>query len=91
MVRRIADGHDMAKGRELVRLRKASGLFQEQLAALLGISPKETDGMAGPDHGVGGYAELRKKYVDNAAPDKITLSYIMTCFAALRPLYRHEP
>jgi hypothetical protein len=40
MVRRIADGHDRAKGRELARLRKASGLSQEQLATLLGISPK---------------------------------------------------
>jgi transcriptional regulator with XRE-family HTH domain len=41
MVRRIADGHYRAKGRELARLRKASGLSQEQLATRLGISPKQ--------------------------------------------------
>jgi transcriptional regulator with XRE-family HTH domain len=40
-VRRIADSHDRAKGRELARLRKASGLSQERVATRLGISPKQ--------------------------------------------------
>lgn len=38
---RKPDDHDRAKGRELARLRKASGLSQERLATLLGISPKQ--------------------------------------------------
>ncbi|NGO51051.1 helix-turn-helix domain-containing protein [Allomesorhizobium camelthorni] len=38
---RKPDDHDRAKGRELARLRKASGLSQEQLATRLGISPKQ--------------------------------------------------
>lgn len=38
---RKPDDHDRAKGRELARLRKASGLSQEQLATRLGISLKQ--------------------------------------------------
>lgn len=38
---RKPDDHDRAKGRELARSRKASGLSQERLATLLGISPKQ--------------------------------------------------
>ena len=38
---RKPDDHDRAKGRGLARLRKASGLSQERLATLLGISPKQ--------------------------------------------------
>lgn len=38
---RKPDEHDKAEGRELARLRRASGLTQEQLALLLGVSPKQ--------------------------------------------------
>jgi transcriptional regulator with XRE-family HTH domain len=124
MVRRIADGHDRAKGRKLARLRKASGLPQERLATRLGISPKQlgkyergqnripagryegalrcgyemnriADAEAN-EQGTPGERSVRnrkfhKQCIGGATIAKIALLYIMTCFASLWPLYRHEP